>query len=175
MRPLPILAALVAAAALAPAPTAGGAGLPDESPSRTLTCAKGGATIGSTPAGAQAGPLRMIGAGGAGSHWNPAARRFTSKIPIVVFGSRPVTVAVPKRLAGRLALAYGVQGLSRAITFVPCEGRRVSFFPGGVLFTRREPLALLVRAEGWARARPLRLGVIGPHRGLHRLVSHTYW
>ena len=141
------IAAFLSAALLA------GPGLPAQSPTRTLDCegvAAGGAV---PPGGTRIGPITLPPRGEMRSHWNPAAGRFTSKIPLVVRGAGAVTVSVPERLAGRLVMTYGGSGLSEEITF----------FPGGLLFTRREPLALLVQAEGWPRPRPLRLGVFEPY------------
>jgi hypothetical protein len=141
----------------------GATGLPAESPTRTLDC-EGVAAVGALhPGGTRLGPLQLPPSDDMRGHWNPRARRFTSKLPLVVRGARPVTVSVPERLAGRLVMTYGGEGLSGEITFVPCDGRPATFFPGGLLFTRREPISLLVQVQGWARPRPLRLGVFGPH------------
>jgi hypothetical protein len=84
-------------------------------------------------------------------------------MPLVVFGSRPVTLRVPERLVGRVALTYGRVGLSSELEFQPCPGRRATFFPGGLLFQRREPIALLVEPQGWPRPRLLRFGVFPPY------------
>jgi hypothetical protein len=108
----------------------------------------------------------MLGSRESGSHWNPATKRFASKVPIVIDGSAPVLVRVPERLAGRLALVYGSVGHrtpAAEITFVPCTGRPATFFPGGMIFTRREPISLLVQPAGWAKPKALRLGVFGPY------------
>ena len=136
-----------------------GPGLPAESPTRTVEC-EGAATVGALhPGGTRLGPLHLPARDNLRGHWNPRAKRFTSKIPVVVRGARAVTVSVPERLAGRLVMTYGGTGLSRGITFVPCAGRPATFYPGGLLFTRRESISLLVRVEGWPRPRPLRLGI----------------
>jgi hypothetical protein len=108
----------------------------------------------------------MLGSRESGSHWNPATRRFASKVPIVIEGAAPVVVKVPARLLGRLALVYGGAGRrapSAEIAFTPCAGRPATFFPGGLIFTRRVPLSLLVQPAGWAQPAPLRLGVFGPY------------
>jgi hypothetical protein len=140
-----------------------GPGLPAESPTRTLEC-EGAATVGAlNPGGTRLGPLHLPPREGMRGHWSPRARRFTSKIPLVVQGARAVTVSVPERLAGRLVMTYGGIGLSGEITFLPCAGRPATFFPGGLLFTRREPLALLVQVEGWPRPRVLKLGIFEPY------------
>ena len=140
-----------------------GSGLPAESPARTLECEAAATVAAVQPGGTRIGPLTLPPRGGMRGHWNPAAKRFTSKIPLVVRGAGAVTVSVPERLAGRLVMTYGGSGLSGEITFVPCAGRPATFFPGGLLFSRREPLALLVQTEGWPRPRPLRLGVFEPY------------
>jgi hypothetical protein len=132
--------------------------------SSTVECAggPGGAGAGTIPPGSLGvGPLHMPGPGSKHSHWNPAARRFTSKFPAVITGGAAVTVTVPRRLARRVALAYGHSPLSREITFFPCAHRRGSFFAGGLVFARREPIALLVRRDGWAKPQLLRLGRFG--------------
>ena len=140
-----------------------GVGLPAESPARTVECGDAAAGDGAAPPGAsRVGPFRMAGRGELAAHWNPATRRFSSKAPVVVLGAGAVTVRVPERLAGRLVLTYGGAGRRRfaeEITFVPCAGRPATFFPGGMLFTRREPISLLVQPEGWAGPRSLNLGV----------------
>jgi hypothetical protein len=108
----------------------------------------------------------MPGKGEVGAHWNPPAKRFSSKVPVVIVGADPVTVRVPDRLLGRLVLTYGGPGrreMSSQITFVPCAAKPATFFPGGVLFTRREPISLLVQPQGWARPKPLNLGVFPPY------------
>jgi hypothetical protein len=136
-------------------------GLPAESPSKTVECDDAAAGIGAAPPGAaRVGPFRMLGRGEVGSHWNQSAKRFASKVPVVVVGSRRVIARVPERLAGRVAMTYGGRGLAEEITFVPCAGRPATFFPGGMLFTRREPISLLVQPEGWTRPRVLKLGAI---------------
>ena len=140
-----------------------GLGLPAESPTRTLDC-EGVATVGALhPGGTRLGPLHLPPRDNMRGHWNPRAKRFTSKVPLVVRGSSAVTVSVPERLAGRLVMTYGNKGLSGEITFVPCAGRPATFFPGGLLFTRREPISLLVEVEGWPRPRPVRLGIFEPY------------
>jgi len=136
-------------------------GLPAESPASTVGCEEAAGVGAPPPGAARVGPLRMPGRRQRAAHWNPVAKRFTSKVPVVVLGSRPVTVRVPERLAGRLVMAYG-HGFSGEVAFVPCAGRRATFFPGGMAFTRREPISLLVRPEGWARPRVLGLGVFPP-------------
>ena len=166
-----LLAALLAIAALPAPSSARPAGLPPQSPPqsppRTVECDDASAGVGVAPAGApRVGPFHMLGSRESGSHWNPATKRFTSKVPVVVAGSAPVLVSVPERLAGRLALIYGGAGhrsLSTEINFVPCAGRSATFFPGGMVFTRREPISLLVQPDGWAKPEPLRLGVFGPY------------
>ena len=169
-QPCPRHAALVgrilaAAALLAPAalPTGAVAGPPIEGLApRVAECEHAARTQGATRRGDEVlGPLHLPGE--RGSHWSPATRRFTSKMPLVVVGSRAVTVRVPARLEGRVAMTYGHLGTSGEYTFVPCPGRRATFWPGGLSFTRREPIALLVRVEGWARPRPLGLGVFPPY------------
>jgi hypothetical protein len=143
-----------------------GVGLPAESPSRTVECEDAAAGVGAAPPGAaRLGPFRMPGREERHAHWNPATKRFSSKVPVVVVGARAVTVSVPERLSGRLVMVYGGAGRRRfaeEITFVPCAGRPATFFPGGMLFTRREPIALLVQPEGWAGPRALNLGVFAP-------------
>jgi hypothetical protein len=165
-----LLTALLAIAVLAPAPAPSSArsvGLPSQSPPRTVECDDASAGVGVAPAGApRVGPFHMLGSRESGSHWNPVTKRFTSKVPVVVAGSAPVLVSVPDRLAGRLALIYGGAGRhspSTEITFAPCAGRSATFFPGGMVFTRREPISLLVQPDGWAKPEPLRLGVFGPY------------
>lgn len=163
-----VLAALWATAAALPAPAeASPTGLPPLSPARTLECDDAATGADAAPASAPGvGPFHMLGAGESGSHWNPATERFASKVPVVVAGSEPVLVRVPDRLAGRLALVYGGAGHrspSREITFVPCARRTATFFPGGMLFTRREPISLLVQPDGWAKPKALRLGVFEPY------------
>ena len=140
-----------------------GPGLPAESPTRTLEC-EGAATVGALhPGGMRLGPVHLPPREDMRGHWSPRARRFTSKIPLVVQGARAVTVSVPERLAGRLVMAYGGIGLAGEITFLPCGGRPATFFPGGLLFTRCEPLALLVLVDGCARPRVLKLGIFEPY------------
>lgn len=138
-------------------------GLPAESPPRTVECEDAAAGVGAAPPGAaRVGPFRMAGRGELAAHWNPATKRFSSKVPVVVLGTRAVTVRVPERLSGRLVLTHGGagrRGFAEEITFVPCAGRPATFFPGGMLFTRREPISLLIQPEGWARPRVLNLGV----------------
>ncbi len=140
-----------------------GVGLPAESPARTVECEDAAAGVGAAPAGAaRLGPFRMPARDELRAHWNPATKRFSSKVPVVVGGQRAVTVSVPERLGGRLAMVYGGagrRGFAEAVTFVPCAGRPATFFPGGMLFTRREPISLLVQPEGWGRPRALDLGV----------------
>jgi hypothetical protein len=143
------------------------AGLPAQSPAKTVECddAAGGEGV-APPGAARVGPFRMLGKGEVGSHWNPATRRFTSKVPVVIVGAGPVTVRVPDRLLGRLAMTYGGpgrRGMSSEVTFVPCAARRATFFPGGLTFTRRESISLLIQPEGWARPKPLNLGVFPPY------------
>jgi hypothetical protein len=159
--------ALAALAALPSAAAARSVGLPPESLPRTVRCEDAAAGVGVSPPGAaRVGPFRMLGRGDLGSHWNPATRRFTSKVPVVILGARPVTVKVPERLGGRLVMVYGGAGrrFSEEVTFVPCAERRATFFPGAMLFTRREPISLSVRPEGWARPKALDLGVFPPYR-----------
>ena len=161
-----LVAALLAAAALPGAAPARGTGLPPQSPSRTVECDGGTRGSASRRRGRPgSGPSSMLGKGEVGAHWNPPAKRFSSKVPIVIVGADPVTVRVPDRLLGRLALTYGGPGrreMSSQITFVPCAAKPATFFPGGMLFTRREPISLLVQPQGWARPRPLNLGVFPP-------------
>jgi hypothetical protein len=166
MRAIRISIFALAALAVLPSASTASVGLPSESPPRTVTCEDAAGGVGVSPPGAaRVGPFRMLGRGDLGSHWNPATRRFTSKVPVVIVGTGPVTVRVPERLRGRLVLVYGDAGnrFSEAITFVPCAARAATFFPGALLFTRREPLSLLVRPEGWGRPRPLNLGVLPPY------------
>jgi hypothetical protein len=130
---------------------------------KTVVCAD--ATYGAgvvTDGAVGVGPFHMPGPDERGSHWSDRAKRFSGKLPVVVTGQRTVTVQVPDRLAGRVALTYGHSGLAGEITFVPCPGR-TTFFAGGMVFTRREPIALLVQVDGWPAPRPLRLGVIPPN------------
>ena len=163
-----LLAALLAGAALsAPAASARQAGLPAHLQPRTVECDDASTGVGAPPASApRVGPFHMLGGRESGSHWNPATKRFASKVPVVIDGAEPVVVSVPARLSGRLALVYGgasSRGLSERVTFVPCAARPATFFPGGLLFTRREPISLLVQPAGWARPKVLRLGVFGPY------------
>jgi hypothetical protein len=163
-----LLAALLAIAPLpASAASAQQVGLPAHSPARTVECDDASAGAGVAPASAPGvGPFHMLGAGESGSHWNPATKRFASKVPVVIDGAAPVVVSVPARLGGRLALVYGGRsnrGLSERITSVPCAARPATFFPGGLLFTRREPISVLIQPAGWARPKALRLGVFGPY------------
>ena len=163
-----LLAALLAGAALsAPAASARQVGLPAH-PSRARSNATTRAAgIGAPPASAPGvGPFHMLGGRESGSHWNPATKRFASKVPVVIVGAEPVVVSVPARLGGRLALVYGGpsnRGLSEQVTFVPCAARPATFFPGGILFTRREPISVLVQPAGWAKPKALRLGVFAPY------------
>jgi hypothetical protein len=162
-------AALLAMAALPASASASAspAGLPKHSPARTVECDDAATGTGvSPPSAPRIGPFHMFGGAETGSHWNPATRRFTSKAPVVIDGSAPVVVSVPARLTGRLALSYGGAGrhaLAGEITFVPCAGRTATFFPGGLLFTRREPVSLLVQPDGWSKPKVLGLGVFGPY------------
>jgi hypothetical protein len=82
---------------------------------------------------------------------------------VVVVGARAVTVRVPGRLAGRLAMSYGRRGVAEEVTFVPCEDRPATFFPGGMIFTRRGPISLLVQPHAWASPHLLKLGVFPPY------------
>ncbi len=160
MKRVSILALFLMALFAGPADSAPFDGLPP----RLAECDDAAGGNGATRRGDSiAGPLHMPGPEVRGSHWNPSTRRFTSKVPLVVVGSRPVTVRVPERLAGRVALDYGHRGMSGEYTFVPCAGRRATFWPGGMVFTRREPIALLVQPEGWPRAELLHLGVLPPY------------
>jgi hypothetical protein len=162
-----LLAALLATAALSAPASARRVGLPQHSPARTVECDDASAGVGAAPPAApRVGTFHMLGSRESGSHWNPATKRFASKVPIVIDGPAPVVVRVPERLAGRLALVYGGAGHgspAAEITFVPCAGRPATFFPGGMIFTRREPISLLVQPAGWAKPKALRLGVFGPY------------
>ena len=163
-----LLAAMLAGAALsAPAASARQAGLPAHLQPRTVECDDASTGVGAPPASApRVGPFHMLGGRESGSHWNPVTKRFASKVPVVIVGAEPVVVSVPARLSGRLALVYGGssnRGLSEQVTFVPCAARPATFFPGGILFTRREPITVLVQSTGWARPRALRLGVFAPY------------
>src|SRR5215213_6949828 len=141
------LSALAACPAASPAVAAK---LPGSSPAQTAECEDAAAGVAMPPPRAlRVGPFRMLGRKDLSAHWNPATRRFTSKVPVVILGSAPVTVTVPGRLAGRLVLA--------------CAGRRATFFPGGWLFTRREPLSLSIQPVGWVVPRLLKLGVLPPY------------
>jgi hypothetical protein len=105
---------------------------------------------------AKAGPVFMSLGGGA--HWNPVKRRFSAKVPLVVRGSGAVTVQVPKRLLGRFSIFYGAGDPAPALRFEPCAYFRFTFFPGGIVFERREALSLLVSVEGSEHPKVLHLG-----------------
>lgn len=151
---LVVISALVTAAAAAPRPS-----LP---PPRT-------AEVDCTDAARAAViPQGAIGANhfhmqpNLGSHYNPAARRYSGKFPAAVSGHREVTVSVPPRLRGRFRIDYAHSGLATEITFDPCPTKPATFFPGGLLFLKLEPLFLNVTIEGSDTVRRLRLGVIHP-------------
>jgi hypothetical protein len=99
---------------------------------------------------------------GNGSHYNTAARRYTGKFPAAVSGRQEVTVSVPPRLRARFRIGYAGSGLATEIAFEPCPGKPATFFPGGLVFRKLEPLFLNVSVEGSDDVRRLRLGVIHP-------------
>jgi hypothetical protein len=152
---------VVATAALLVSAAAGAAPIPTHGAS-AVDCGDAAGQAVTHASDTRLGPLHVAPAASRQSHWNPRTRRFSAKYPVVIVGSVPVTVAVPARLARRVALGYAHSGLSDEITFSPCPGRRATFFPGGLLFTRLEPISLLVREEGWPRSRVLRLGKFRP-------------
>lgn len=110
---------------------------------------------------ARVGRLVLPGRNERSSHYSSSARRYSSKMPALVSGARPLTVRVPRRLQGRVRLIYGGSGLVTELTFEPCR-RRTTFFPGGIVFLRQEPISLVIEADDLAGPQLLRLGRIRP-------------
>jgi hypothetical protein len=157
MRVIAFVAVLFAGLTLSP--LAGAAALP-EPRSASLDCddSAGRAVI---PADASGIPPFFVGAAGERrSHYSATARRYAAKIPAAIKGARQVTVRVPRHLLSRLRLIYAGSGLATAVTFIPCPARDATFFPGGLVFRRLEPISL--RVEVWSTTRLLRLGRIEP-------------
>jgi hypothetical protein len=151
-----ILCAAVAVLALISAAPAAGKSLPIAADEVTCKEAAYG-DADALPGMREAGAATMQSGRALGSHWNGRAGRFTAKAPLLISGSEPVTLSVPARLQGRLALTYGRTPMATTLTFFPCEDRAVTFFPGALVFLRREPISLLVEAD--AGRALLRLGV----------------
>ena len=84
---------------------------------------------------------------------------FHSKLMALVVGHDPITVTVPARLVQRVGLEYGYRNdykVAASVTFFPCPDKPRTIWPGGLVFERREPLALAV-----ASSRPLGLLHLG--------------
>jgi hypothetical protein len=100
-----------------------------------------------------------------GSHFNPAANRFSAKLPAAVHGSRAVDIRVPTRLEDEFRFSYGGSGQVTELRLEPCAKFPATFFPGGILFLHLKPLSLLVSPVGsTGPAKVLRLGVVKPRK-----------
>jgi hypothetical protein len=88
-----------------------------------------------------------------------------AKAPAIVSGARRVVVSVPSRFTRRMGLSFNklqtpssLSGAYRRITFLPCEDRRRTGWPGGFVFHGTKPIELEVRTPGEERTLTLRLG-----------------
>jgi hypothetical protein len=82
-----------------------------------------------------------------------------------VEGHQAVTVRMPSDLKGRVALEYGFKtdfAPATSVTFVPCADQPRTSWPGGLVFTSREPISLLVAEGSGGQNRVLHLGTIHP-------------
>jgi hypothetical protein len=80
---------------------------------------------------------------------------FVVKTPLIVEGSRPVTVAIAPADRQRAALAFRVGGSLGAyaeLRFVPCGGRARTAWPGGFFLKDRQPVQVLVREHDGTRS-----------------------
>lgn len=154
-------AAIVVGILLVAAPLAAAAPLPDPRTAST-DCSASGGKAAIRKDSVHAGPFYLPGPGGRSSHFSKASGRFTSKLPSGVVGHREVVVRVPARLRERVRIMYGGSGLATEISFAPCVDSSSTFFPGGIVFKRLEPISLLVEVAGEGSPRRLRLGVIRP-------------
>jgi hypothetical protein len=101
-----------------------------------------------------------------------ASGQLTAKMPILVAGHTPVTVAVPERARHRVFLYYGRMTdrrgrpttiIGRAagfweVHFEPCTDRPRTVWPGGIRVAGRAPVRLEVRVDGRAGTASLPLG-----------------
>jgi hypothetical protein len=88
-----------------------------------------------------------------------------AKAPAIVSGARRIVVSVPSRFTSRMGLSFNklqtpssLSGAYRRITFLPCEDRRRTGWPGGFVFHGTKPIGLEVRTPGEGRTLTLRLG-----------------
>lgn len=81
--------------------------------------------------------------------------RFVVKTPLIVEGSKPVTVAIAPADRHRAALAFRVGDSFRAyaeIRFVPCRDQPRTAWPGGFFLADRQPIRVLIREPDGSRS-----------------------
>lgn len=107
-----------------------------------------------------AGPFGVFGPG---RDFRRAQRRgdsFVTKLPAIVARGAVVTLRIPERELGSVALGYaGVNGHVPAVTFQSCADRPLTAWPGELVLENRRPVSLIVEVEGAPRA-SIRVGRI---------------
>jgi hypothetical protein len=118
-----------------------------------------------------AGPVG-VGAGSLTQMQRTGDGEFVAKVPLLVEGTKPVTVSVPPDLRKRVFLYYGrIEGRDGKPTtsfagargygeteFRPCPAKPRTIWPGGLRIKGNAPVRLLVHTGGGAKPLELKLG-----------------
>lgn len=104
------------------------------------------------------GPFGLFGPGRDFRNLVRRGDRFVAKLPAIVARDAAVTLQVPERERGSVALGYaGVGGHVSEVTFKPCADRPETIWPGELVLEDRRPVTLIVEVAG-GRSGVLRVG-----------------